>query len=99
VSAILLGGAFAGLFAGNFADIYGRKETIITGAIVFGIGAALEGSSFGLAQFISGRVLKGLGEGGFLGICGVYVCEIVPARRRGYVFSLSFSSNSLFLFT
>jgi MFS family permease len=83
VSSILLGGSFSGLVAGNIADIYGRKETIVAGGVVYGLGAVLEGTSFKLPQFLVGRVLKGLGEGGFLGIVGVYICEIAPARRRG----------------
>jgi MFS family permease len=83
ISAILIGGAFSGLFAGNIADIHGRKETIVVGALIFGIGAALEASAFGLGQFIGGRVVMGLGEGLFLGTLMVYVCEVAPARRRG----------------
>jgi len=83
VSAILLGGSFAAIFSGNIADIYGRVKTIQLGALIFGVGAALEASSFKLGQFIAGRIVAGMGEGLFLGTCVVYICEIAPARRRG----------------
>jgi MFS family permease len=39
-------------------------------------------------MFIAGRVIKGLGEGLFLGTVTVYVCEIAPARRRGPLASI-----------
>src|SRR2546430_11771227 len=41
VSAILLPAAFAGLFAGNIADSYGRATTLIVGGTIFGFGATL----------------------------------------------------------
>ena len=88
VSAILLGGSFSGLFSGNIADIYGRVRTIQVGALIFGIGAAIEASSFKLGQFIAGRIITGFGEGLFLGTCVVYICEIAPTRRRGPLSSI-----------
>lgn len=88
VSAILIGGSFAGLFSGNIADIYGRPLTIRVGALIFGIGTLLESTSFELGQFIGGRVITGLGEGLFLGTVVVYVCEIAPTRRRGQLGSI-----------
>ncbi|KIW00155.1 uncharacterized protein PV09_08331 [Verruconis gallopava] len=88
VSTILIGGTLSGVFAGNFADIYGRIPTISAGAAIFGIGAALECVAPKLGVFIFGRFVKGLGEGLFLGTLVVYVCEIAPARRRGPLASL-----------
>jgi MFS family permease len=88
VSAILLPAAFSGLFAGNVADVYGRSTTIIIGATIYSIGATLETTASKLAQFIFGRVTKGIGEGLFLAILVVYICEITPAKRRGQLASL-----------
>jgi sugar porter (SP) family MFS transporter len=88
VSSILLSGAISGLFAGNVADVYGRATAFVTGGIIFGIGAAIEAGAQSLAMFIGGRVIAGFGEGLFLGNLTVYVCEIVPARRRGPLASL-----------
>lgn len=88
VSAILIGGMISGVFAGNLADIYGRIQTIVAGAIIFGIGATLECAAPKLGMFIAGRVIAGLGEGLFLGTLVVYICEIAPARRRGPLASL-----------
>lgn len=89
VSAILLPAAFAGLFAGNIANSYGRSTTIIIGGTIFGFGATLEAASPKLTLFIFGRAIKGLGEGLFLATVTTYICEISPARRRGPLASIA----------
>jgi sugar porter (SP) family MFS transporter len=88
VSSILLSGAVSGLFAGNIADVYGRASSFVFGGTIFGIGAAIEASAQSLGMFIAGRVIAGFGEGLFLGNLAVYICEIVPARKRGPLTSL-----------
>lgn len=88
VSSILLPAAFTSVFAGNLADVYGRTRIIMIGAIIFGIGAALQSTAFQLSQFILGRVIEGFGEGLFLATVTVYICEITPANRRGSLASL-----------
>lgn len=89
VSTILLPAAFAGLFAGNIADSYGRSITIIIGGAIFGIGATLEAAAPKLTVFLFGRVIKGLGEGLFLATVTTYICEISPTRRRGPLASIA----------
>ncbi|OJD33875.1 mfs sugar transporter [Diplodia corticola] len=88
VSSILIPAALSSLITGNVADLYGRPRTIMFGAFVFGIGAAIEAASNNLGAFIAGRVITGVGEGFFLSVLVVYVCEISPARRRGPLASL-----------
>ncbi|KAF7515313.1 hypothetical protein G7054_g14635 [Neopestalotiopsis clavispora] len=85
VSSILLPGAIAALIAGILADRYGRTRMIAIGSTVFGIGAALECASPKLGMFIAGRLIKGAGEGIFLSTVYVHVCEISPARKRGFI--------------
>ncbi|GME54432.1 putative mfs sugar protein [Neofusicoccum parvum] len=88
VSSILIPAALSSLITGNVADLYGRPRTIMFGAAVFGIGAAIEAASNNLGAFIAGRVITGVGEGFFLSVLVVYVCEISPAKRRGPLASL-----------
>lgn len=88
VSSILIPAALSSLITGNVADLYGRPRTIMFGAAVFGIGAAIEAASNNLGAFIAGRVITGIGEGFFLSVLVVYVCEISPAKRRGPLASL-----------
>jgi MFS family permease len=61
---------------------------MMIGALIFGLGAALETGSTNIAMFITGRVIAGIGEGLFLGNVMTYVTEIAPARRRGRCGSL-----------
>ncbi|KAL8668331.1 MAG: hypothetical protein Q9168_007042 [Polycauliona sp. 1 TL-2023] len=88
VSSILLPAAFTSFFAGHLADKVGRLDTIMIGATIFGFGAALEAGSISLAMFIPARALAGVGEGFFLSIVVVYICEICPPERRGPIASL-----------
>lgn len=83
VSLIMLTGAFPSVIAGQLADKLGRLRTIALGAVLFLLGAILQGSAYTLPQFCAGRAFSGLGEGVFLGIISVYVCEIAPSRSRG----------------
>lgn len=88
VSSILPTGAFAALVAGILADRYGRKYLILSGAITYGIGAAIECASVVLGMFVFGRLVKGVGQGLFLSTVYVQVSEISPARTRGTMTSL-----------
>lgn len=88
VSSILLPAAFTSFFAGHLADHVGRLNAIMTGATIFGVGAALEAGAVSLGMFIPGRALAGIGEGFFLSTVVVYICEICPPERRGPVASL-----------
>lgn len=83
VSMIMLTGAFPSLFSGHHADKRGRLSVIKPGALLFGVGAILQGTSFSLAQFIIGRAVAGLGQGIFLGNMAVYITEVAPMKRRG----------------
>ncbi|KAH7064512.1 putative MFS sugar transporter [Macrophomina phaseolina] len=88
VSSILIPAALSSLITGNVADLYGRPRTIMFGAAIFGIGAAIEAAANSLGAFIAGRVITGIGEGFFLSVLVVYICEISPANRRGPLASL-----------
>lgn len=88
VSSILLPGALAALVAGVLADKHGRKALILSGAIFYGVGAAIECGSVALAMFIVGRLIKGAGQGLFLSTVYVQVSETSPARTRGTMTSI-----------
>jgi len=63
VSFLMLMGAVPAFFAGQLADHYGHLRVVMAGALVFTLGAALEGGASKLAMFLVGRALAGLGEG------------------------------------
>ncbi|KAE8151904.1 hypothetical protein BDV25DRAFT_171028 [Aspergillus avenaceus] len=83
VSSILIPAALSSFFGGKLADWVGRPKSIFVGALIFGVGAAIEAGAVHLAMFIVGRVIEGLGEGLYLGTLVVYICEVSPPKQRG----------------
>ncbi|KKK17499.1 hypothetical protein AOCH_003879 [Aspergillus ochraceoroseus] len=73
VSSILISAAISSFFAGYLADKLGRPKGISIGALIFGIGAALEGAAMHVAMFVIGRCIEGIGEGLYLGTLVVHV--------------------------
>lgn len=83
VSLIMLTGGIPSVFAGHLADRFGRLKVVMLGAVLFVLGAVLQGSAGSLAHFLVGRALAGLGEGVYISVMAVYICEIAPAETRG----------------
>ncbi|OCL03874.1 general substrate transporter [Glonium stellatum] len=88
VSLIMLTGAVPSFFAGQLADRFGRLEIVMAGALVFTLGAALQGGAYHLPMFLVGRALCGLGQGLWLSNVSVYITEIAPSARRGTLVSM-----------
>lgn len=88
VSLIMLAGAVPSVFAGWLADHHGRLKTILLGSMLFCVGALLQGTAYGLPQFLLGRTVAGLGEGVFLSNVSVYISEISPTKSRGVLSGL-----------
>jgi MFS family permease len=59
----MLTGAFPSFFAGQLADRFEGLVIVAVGALVFAIGAVLEGVANTLVTFLVGRALCGIGEG------------------------------------
>ncbi|KAF9886651.1 hypothetical protein FE257_011291 [Aspergillus nanangensis] len=66
VSSILIPAAISSFFAGFLADKLGRPKGISIGALIFGIGAALEAAAVHIGMFVVGRIVEGVGEGLYL---------------------------------
>ncbi|GAA5854431.1 hypothetical protein JCM8547_001820 [Rhodosporidiobolus lusitaniae] len=83
VSIILVPSGVTGVLAGNVSEYLSRKRTISLGAAIFAAGSAISAASkTSLGVLIFGRCVAGTGEGLFLGILGVYLCEISPQHLR-----------------
>ncbi|RYP53336.1 hypothetical protein DL768_001693 [Monosporascus sp. mg162] len=88
VSMVMLTGTLPSVFAGHLADRHGRLKIILAGAILFAMGATLQGTAHKLTQFIVGRALGGFGQGMFLANIAVYITEIAPSQKRGRLVAL-----------
>ena len=90
VAALLTIGCLIGaLFTGNFTEKYGRKNVMITTAVLYiisAIGCAFAGSSAVLIIF---RLLSGLAVGATSVVGPMYISEISPAYNRGKLVSMN----------
>ena len=86
---VFTGGAFVGAaFAGPVGDWFGRRLTIMMGAIIFCLGGALQTSAQGLGYLYSGRLIAGLGVGIMVMIIPLYQAEIAHPSIRGRITGL-----------
>ncbi|KAL9066973.1 MAG: hypothetical protein Q9161_007217 [Pseudevernia consocians] len=73
-------GAITTIFIG---DRLGRRKTIFLGSSIMVVGAALQCSSFSLAQFITGRLVTGFGNGLNTSTVPTWLSECSRSHRRG----------------
>ncbi|APY11527.1 MFS transporter [Seonamhaeicola sp. S2-3] len=88
VSSALVGTITGTLIAGVSSDKYGRKEMLITSAILFGISAFGCMISQGFQMLIAYRLVGGIGVGLASILSPLYISEIAPAKIRGSLVSL-----------
>ena len=89
VSILSAGTFFGAIIAGDLADYFGRRITVIVGCVVFLVGAILETASVGpnLGLMVSGRLIAGFGVGFVSAIIILYMSEIAPKAVRGAIVS------------
>ncbi|KAF4445210.1 sugar transporter [Fusarium acutatum] len=83
VAMYTLGCLFGCLSCIWLGDKLGRKKTIIFGALVNTIGAALQASSYSLPQLIIGRLVSGYGFGHITATAPNWQAECSGAAHRG----------------
>ncbi|KAL4865828.1 hypothetical protein BDV12DRAFT_145146 [Aspergillus spectabilis] len=88
ITSILSAGTFFGaIIAGDLADWFGRRTTIIVGCAIFSLGAALQTASTTVAMLAVGRLVAGFGVGFVSAIIILYMSEIAPRKVRGAIVS------------
>lgn len=83
IASFQLGALLGALSCTAIAERVGRRKTIFLGAILTVIGQLLQTSSYGLAQFVVGRVILGLGVGQHSVAVPVWQSECTSAKHRG----------------
>jgi len=79
----MLTSTIATVLVGKLSDIYGRKPFILTGIVVFMIGAFLCGTSADIFQLIIYRGVQGLGAGIIMATSFTAIGDLFSPRERG----------------
>ncbi len=88
VSILSAGTFFGSLIAGDCADMFGRRLTIITGCGIYICGVIIQMfAASGLATIVVGRIVAGVGVGFVSAIIILYMSEICPRKVRGALVS------------
>ncbi|GAA5897306.1 hypothetical protein JCM8208_003783 [Rhodotorula glutinis] len=88
VSILSAGTFFGALIAGDLADRFGRRWTIISGCAIYLAGVVVQMfAASALATIVIGRLLAGFGVGFVSAIIILYMSEICPRKIRGAIVS------------
>ncbi|CAO2657480.1 Nn.00g036060.m01.CDS01 [Neocucurbitaria sp. VM-36] len=68
---------------GKLSDIFGRKECLLFGYLVFGIGSTFCGLARNMGELIAARAFAGIGGGGMSVCTSIMLSDIVGLRDRG----------------
>ncbi|RDI42315.1 MDR family MFS transporter [Falsibacillus pallidus] len=79
----MLTSAITTILVGKLSDIYGRKPFLLTGIVVFIIGAFMSGTSQDIIQLIIYRGLQGFGGGMIMSTAITAVGDLFSPRERG----------------
>ncbi|HVI99366.1 MAG TPA: sugar porter family MFS transporter [Sphingomonas sp.] len=88
VSAALVGTLIGALGAGAPGDRFGSRTVLVWIALAYVVSALGSGASWDLASFVAFRFLGGLAIGGSSVLAPVYIAEVSPAKRRGFLVGL-----------
>jgi MFS family permease len=74
--------------AGRLADRWGRKPTVLLGALLLALSGLLNLPSLGIAGLIAARLVLGAGEGALYTAGSAWIVDMAPVARRGRVLGL-----------
>jgi SP family sugar:H+ symporter-like MFS transporter len=83
VASMLLGCAVGAFFAGQLADVFGRRALLLAASVFFIVSAWGSGIATGSAEFVVYRILGGLAVGAASVMAPAYISEVALARYRG----------------
>lgn len=83
ITIYMLTSTISTVLVGKLSDIYGRKPFILTGIVLFVIGAFLTGFSQDIYQLITYRGIQGVGAGIIMSSAFTAVGDLFAPRERG----------------
>ena len=89
VASLLLGAMVGAAAAGRLSDRFGRRNLIITAAVIFTVGALVAALAPSVGVLIAARFVLGLAVGSAALVVPLYLSEIAPTEIRGAIASLN----------
>lgn len=83
VGSLLIGCFIGAFFAGTLADKMGRRNVMRLAAILFLIGALVQGFAHDQTIFVVARIVGGMAVGAASVLSPAYISEVAPANIRG----------------
>jgi len=83
VGSLLIGCAVGAFFAGRLADVIGRRMVMVLAALLFVIGALVQGLTGVHEIFVVARFAGGMAVGAASVLSPLYISEMAPANIRG----------------
>jgi SP family sugar:H+ symporter-like MFS transporter len=83
VGSLLIGCFIGAFFAGTLADKMGRRNVMRLAAVLFLIGALVQGLAHDHNIFVIARILGGMAVGAASVLSPAYISEVAPANIRG----------------
>ncbi|WP_394707035.1 sugar porter family MFS transporter [uncultured Erythrobacter sp.] len=83
VGSLLIGCAVGAFLAGRLADALGRKRVMVVAALLFLIGAIVQGETASHTIFVIARFAGGMAVGAASVLSPLYISEVAPAKIRG----------------
>lgn len=92
VASYEVGAMMGAVFQFLQGDRFGRKPNNMAGAVIVSAGAILQASSFGLAQFLVGRIVAGFGLGMMTTVIPIWLSECSLPKSRGRMMAMQLSN-------
>jgi hypothetical protein len=83
VGSLLIGCAVGAFFAGRLADVIGRRMVMVLAALLFVVGALVQGLTGVHEIFVVARFAGGMAVGAASVLSPLYISEMAPANIRG----------------
>lgn len=83
VGSLLIGCFIGAFFAGTLADRMGRRNVMRIAALLFLVGALVQGMTADHALFVLARIAGGMAVGAASVLSPAYIAEVAPANIRG----------------
>lgn len=92
ISAYEVGAMFGALAVFLLGDRFSRRTNILVGSVVIAAGAILQATSFSVAQFLTGRIVSGVGLGMMTTVIPVWLTECAMPKSRGRMMAMQLSN-------